>query len=222
VNIGAEAALIRGKWLEEEVIFKLRYPKLYRNTILDLHLRKTRTSHEAKLLSEAKFNGVPVPSVLFINPEAGLLILEYVKGPKLRDIIDRIKLSECLEIFIKIGKNVGILHLNGIIHGDLTTSNMLLTEKNEVFFIDFGLGEFSNEVEKQGVDIHLMLRALESTHPSHARRLFEAFIKGYSSVRGEEWKEKILNKVREIRMRGRYISERRESHKQSKGFNNLS
>ena len=213
ISVGAEAALIRGEMWDNDVVFKLRYPKPYRDKNLDEHLRRTRTSYEAKLIGEAKLKGIPVPSILYVDPFNGLLVLEYIKGKKLKERLEGLDSSSSRKIFKNIGRYVGILHSGGIVHGDLTTSNIVITKDNRVFFIDFGLGEFSNELEKQGVDVHLMLRALESTHPTMVSSLFKAFVEGYKSVRGEEWSNKILAKIEEIRLRGRYVSRRRRVRK---------
>jgi TP53 regulating kinase-like protein len=103
---------------------------------------------------------------------------------------------------------IGRLHKHGIIHGDLTTSNMILTPYGKVVFVDFGLSERSKEVESKGVDLHLMKRALQSTHYKFAKECFEAVMKGYGKVVGDEEVEKVSEKIREIEKRGRYISDR--------------
>jgi TP53 regulating kinase-like protein len=111
---------------------------------------------------------------------------------------------------LKIGELVGKLHRCGIIHGDLTTSNMILSPDEKVFFVDFGLGEKTRELEARGVDLHLMKRALQSAHFRFATECFDAVSKGYFSVLGCEVGKSVLDKVREIEKRGRYVSERRE------------
>ena len=109
-----------------------------------------------------------------------------------------------------IGELIGRLHLNDIVHGDLTTSNMILTSSGKVVFVDFGLGEKTVELEQKGVDLHLLKRVFQSTHFSYLEECFNAVLEGYSKIVGKEKLKKVLVKIREIESRGRYISERGE------------
>jgi TP53 regulating kinase-like protein len=117
--------------------------------------------------------------------------------------------SERLELCFRIGELIGRLHKGGIIHGDLTTSNMIRDSKGKVFFVDFGLGEKTDELEAQGVDLHLMKRALQSTHFQFAEECFDNVIEGYSKVFQAEATKSVLAKIREIEKRGRYVAERK-------------
>ena len=208
IAVGAEAALFLGRFHGLLVVAKYRYPKLYRARELDVELRKRRTTKEAKLLTRALSCGVAAPVPVLVDKESGLLVMEYVEGPRLKEVLDRGD-ANVQEVFRTIGVYVGRLHEAGIVHGDLTTSNVILSPGGPVL-IDFGLGDFIAEDEARGVDLHLFLRALESTHPSLAGELFEEVMKGYEEVRGSEARISIESKVREIRMRGRYVAERRK------------
>ncbi|RLE70904.1 MAG: Kae1-associated kinase Bud32 [Thermoprotei archaeon] len=206
LSIGAEAVLARCYWRGFEAVAKYRLPKPYRDGLLDKLLRSRRTVLEAKLLVESKRVGVPTPSLLYVNPDLHILLTDFIPGVKLRDVLT--KLQEPKDIFRRIGVYAGLLHERGIVHGDLTTSNMLVVG-SRIFVIDFGLGDFSNELEQHGVDVHLMLRSLESTHPSLVQPLYAAFLEGYAEVRGEDMRRAVEVKVKEIRRRGRYVVERR-------------
>jgi len=209
ISKGAEAIIFKELWYGIMVVRKVRIPKKYRSPMLDLVLRRQRTSLEAKLLIEAKSLGVPVPTVFEVDLDNTYILMEFIEGMRLRDFIPKMPLDERIKSFTQVGNSVGRLHAHGIVHGDLTTSNMILTSSGNVYLIDFGLGMFSSELEDRGVDIHLMLRALESTHAAYVEECFKAFLKGYESVMGVKETRKILNKVKEIRSRGRYVSERR-------------
>ncbi len=209
IHKGAEAYLYKTYMLGIPVIVKHRIPKDYRDKVLDYRIRYQRTILEAKIIGTLRLKGLPVPAILLVDPKRAILVLEYIKGIILKELISRnIELSK--KIFVELGKYVGIMHSENIVHGDLTTSNVIVRrDDNKPFIIDFGLAHYSNDIEDQGVDIHLMLRSLESTHPRHVDTLFKEFLKGYASVRGKEYTQKLLEKVKEIRMRGRYIEERR-------------
>lgn len=205
--VGAEAALIDGTFLGWRVVAKYRYPKPYRNEKLDVRLRSRRTAREAKLILKALSVGVPVPAPILVDVQRGLLVIEKVEGERLKESIDKLG-GEVERVFRTLGVYVGRLHQAGMIHGDLTTSNVIL-RNGRITLIDFGLGDFTHELEAQGVDLHLFLRALESTHPSLAKRLFSKLMDGYERVRGRDKRLEVENKIREIRMRGRYVVERR-------------
>ncbi len=207
---GAEANLYLEEFYGRKAIVKKRVPKKYRIKELDEQIRAYRTAHEAQLLHKAKEAGVPTPTIFMIEPTNSTIIMEFIEGKQIKQILGEIQSEKRKNLCRYIGKLVGYLHNNGIIHGDLTTSNMILTPKGKIFFVDFGLGEFSKELEARGVDLHLMKRALQSTHYRYAEECFNAIIEGYSEIVGIETCREVLEKIREIEMRGRYISERRD------------
>ena len=203
IKKGAEAELYRMSWMGRDSVIKRRIRKLYRNPDLDLYIRITRTGLEAKLLSEARKLGVPTPIVYSLDVKNTEIIMSFISGPPLKKIIPEMDRETLYEIFSLIGRLVGKLHKGGIVHGDLTTSNMIL-KGDLLFLIDFGLGDHSSDLEARGVDIHLMRRALESSHHEVSKCAFEGFISGYEEVMGGETKD-ILRRVNEIRRRGRYV-----------------
>jgi Kae1-associated kinase Bud32 len=102
------------------------------------------------------------------------------------------------------------LHGCGIIHGDLTTSNLILHNgggsgdgdgDDRIYFIDFGLGYFEKNVEAQGVDVHVLFQTFVSTHGDPG--LEKAFCRGYRQTFSDA--DQVLTRVREIEARGRYL-----------------
>ena len=203
IKKGAEAELYRGRWQGFDVIFKRRIRKPYRNHDLDSYIRTSRTSLEAKLLSESKRLRVPTPIVYFVDLDKTEIIMSYIPGLPLKKMMPTMDETSIKQFFVKIGKMVGRLHRGGIVHGDLTTSNMIVKD-GSVFFIDFGLGEYTLDLEARGVDVHLMRRTLESSHHEVSKIAYNSFISGYSRVMGDETEE-VLRRVGEIRRRGRYV-----------------
>jgi TP53 regulating kinase-like protein len=127
-----------------------------------------------------------------------------------KQMLNEASRSERQSLCFRIGQSVGKLHQYGIVHGDLTTSNFIQNPTGRVFFLDFGLGEKTKELEARGVDLHLMKRALQSTHYTHAEECFESAIQGYSAILGIETSENVLDKIKQIERRGRYVAERKE------------
>jgi Kae1-associated kinase Bud32 len=203
IKKGAEAELYRGTWLGYDAVFKRRVRKEYRNPDLDLFIRGSRTSLESKLLAEARRNGVPTPVVFFIDLQSFEIIMSYVPGSPIKNVIPCMADAEVQQRFTEIGEMVGRMHKGGLVHGDLTTSNIIVDGK-KVFFIDFGLGERTVELEARGVDIHLMRRALESSHHRVSKIAYASFIGGYSRIMGKA-AEDVLARVDAIRRRGRYV-----------------
>lgn len=208
IKKGAEANLYLEEWHGKKVIMKKRLPKAYRLPQLDSAVRTQRTLHEPVLIHRAKEAGVPTPTIYMIDLAESNIIMEYVEGKQIKKILNTLPMKEKLRLCHHIGTMIGRLHKHGIIHGDLTTSNMILTSYGKIYFVDFGLGEFSEELEIRGVDLHLMKRALQSTHHKYAKECFEAVTKGYAETAGKEVASKVLEKIQEIERRGRYIEER--------------
>ena len=191
IKRGAEAIL----FLENENLVKERIKKNYRIDNIDNELRKTRTKKEAKLISEARRIGINVPNILETGENK--ITMEFIDGKRLKDI-----LNENLRLAEDIGQSVGLMHTNGIVHGDLTTSNMLFKD-NKVYFIDFGLGEFSKRLEDLATDLSVFKEALKSTHFKFLENLWESFIRGYRQINPTA--EKVLQVLENIEKRGRYV-----------------
>ena len=207
---GAEADLYLADWHGRKVVLKKRLPKEYRPKMLDEQIRAYRTIHEPQLMHEAKKAGVPTPIIFLVDHKSTIIIMEYIEGKQVKQILNEVTESQRQSLCFRIGEMIGRLHEYGIIHGDLTTSNLILRLDGKIFFLDFGLGDKTKELEARGVDLHLMKRALQSTHYKFADECFESAIRGYSTVMSPETSENVLEKIKEIEKRGRYVAERKE------------
>ena len=198
IKKGAEADIYLIDWHGKKAVRKIRKPKNYRNKLLDEEIRKKRTLHEAEMLSSAKKAGVPTPLIYFVDPKNSEIIMQYIKGDLVRDVLaDNLKLSRGM------GIHTANLHKNNIVHGDLTTSNFILYD-GKLVLIDFGLSFYSDRMEDKAVDIRLIKEIMSSAHAPIFKKAFELFVKGYESVLGSSFTLKILKKVSEIEKRGRY------------------
>jgi TP53 regulating kinase-like protein len=206
---GAEANLYKGRFLGYDVVIKHRVSKPYRDVKLDLVIRRDRTLTEAKIMLLAMSLGVRVPTVLYVDLENSIIVMEYVEGVLLRDYIGLVDEDVRRAYLELLGVYVGKLHKNDITHGDLTTSNVIVSSNGSLYIIDFGLSKISNDVEDKAVDIHLLMRSFESIHYNMSKELLTYFLRGYRSVLSPNEVNEILNTVKEIRLRGRYVEERR-------------
>ena len=208
IHKGAEASLIYGHWFGKEVIFKQRIPKGYRIEQIDKKLRVNRTLNEAKALIRVKEYGVNVPQVYEIDSKNSTIVMKYIRGEKLKEALNSIPNEKKVEYLNEVGKNIATLHKNGHIHGDITTSNVIITETKDIFIIDFGLHEYSDHIEDKSTDLHLFKRVLISSHGNDYDICFESFLKGYREGYGPKKAnecEEIIKNVTIIETRGRYV-----------------
>ena len=204
IRKGAEASIFLQKWCGRTVVVKTRFPKPYRVDRLDSSIRMARVSREANILHDSKRAGVPTPTVYQVDMTACSIVMEYLDIPRLKEAVPTMSLTDLQRTCSTLGAHIGRLHSNGIVHGDLTTSNMLLREDGKLFFIDFGLSDYSSEIEARGVDLLLTSRAFKSTHFALHSKAFEAIVNGYRRIVGRKATESVLRKMREIETRGRY------------------
>ncbi len=185
------------------LLHKDRIPKAYRHPALDERLRAERTRDEANLIVHARKAGVPVPVIHDLDRGAARIAMQRIDGPALRSVLPDDPDHVAAQRMQRLGVLVGRLHDAGLSHGDLTTSNVLVPEPSNpdsLVLIDFGLGQFSQEAEPRGVDLHLVEEALEATD-ARAEHLMDAFLQGYS---GASVASQAMRRLEDIRLRGRY------------------
>jgi TP53 regulating kinase-like protein len=143
--------------------------------------------------------GIPSPLVYFVNLEKSMIVMQEIQGKPVHDLSE----SKIIELSKEIGKLVGLLHKNGIMHGDLTTSNFILF-KNIIFMIDFGLSQNTIKPEDHAVDLRLIKEILNSAHAKIMKSSWKNFLIGYKSIVGISYQSKIVKLVSDIESRGRY------------------
>ena len=196
---GAEAKLFRDK----EKVIKERICKEYRLPQIDESLRKFRTRREAKVLGKLEELKFPSPHLQEFCDKHMTITMDFVPGEKLRDIFANDDAQDDFQILAQeMGKSLGVMHNNDLIHGDFTTSNLIKdTNSNQLKVIDFGLSSFSDKVEDKAVDLFLLDRALESKHYQHYPELFEQALEGYKRANPEA--TKVMERLKQVKNRGR-------------------
>jgi TP53 regulating kinase-like protein len=182
---GAEAKI----YLDDDKIIKSRIKKSYRLAQIDDKLRKFRTRRESKVISKLAGFG---PKLIDSDDSDMTISMEYLDGPKVRDILEK---SDHPRICRQIGETLRKIHDMGIIHGDLTTSNMIYQDK-KVRFIDFGLSFFSEKIEDRAVDLHLLRQALESKHHSICQECISSVLSAYRD-------RQVISRLEAVERRGR-------------------
>lgn len=207
---GAEAKLHLGTYLGRQALVKERFSKKYRHPDLDTRLTKDRTKAEVRALIKCKTLGIRTPKIFHVNQE--FIVMEYLNCPTARDYIRKVlnhknEINAEQKVILedlgsKIGAILGQLHQNHLIHGDLTTSNILVENESKLCLIDFGLGHSEGSAEDKGVDLYVLERALISAHPN-TEFMFESILKAYKGHLDETMRNDVIRKFEEIRMRGR-------------------
>lgn len=188
---GAEAVV----YLDSGMVIKDRIRKGYRLEKLDSELRTGRTRREAKILEKLRVAGINVPKI--IRSEDTKIVMEFINGKQLKEVLDNRNFKKFAK---EIAKIIARIHDQNIIHGDLTTSNMILeNETGKVFFIDFGLSFVSTKVEDKAVDLHLFRQAIESKHFEFFEQMYKEFLKNYDASNRKE----ILDRLEKVEERGR-------------------
>lgn len=195
-----------GSFLDQAAVVKQRFSKKYRHPSLDLQLTKDRHRAEVRAVLKCKSIGVRTPVLYLADNATNTIIMENIQDSvTAKDFINKNledkNIQQLENICREIGKVVAKLHLNGIIHGDITTSNILITKDINIVMIDFGLSFMEGTPEDKGVDLYVLERAFLSTHPN-TEHLFAELLASYKNKLGKQSGE-VIKKFEEIRMRGR-------------------
>ncbi len=200
---GAEADVVLGHWQGLEAVFKVRKPLKYRLEVLDDAIRRQRTIREAQMIHLAKKAGVASPFLYDIDVPGSTLVMEYVRGERVKDLVGSLDQKELEGLFFEFGRNTAKLHSAGIMHGDLTTANVVRRDVALVF-IDFGLSVRTTRLEDQAVDLRLIKETLVGAHPEIATLALESLNRGYAAVVGRAKAKAVQRQLLSIERRGRY------------------
>ncbi len=206
VKQGAEGRIYHTTFLGKPTIVKERFIKSYRVPALDKKLTQRRMSQEVRSIARCRKGGVRAPSIYHVDFNKRLIFMECItEGMTLRDYIRQLDIKKdstaLYEMVTLVGGVIAKMHNFDLIHGDLTTSNMIYDSATKEFtLIDFGLSSVSSLAEDKGVDLYVLERAFLSTHPN-TEELFKALLTSYSeSVKNSP---AVISKLDEVRMRGR-------------------
>ncbi|CAG8446334.1 7583_t:CDS:2 [Acaulospora morrowiae] len=185
----------------KEAIVKERFRKTYRHPALDKKLTARRVTQEARSLFKCHKSGVDTPILYFVDVERSTIYMEFVEGKVVKDLILETDGEWSTQLAEKIGTAIARMHAVDVIHGDLTTSNLLLRDSNRsLVVIDFGLSYVSSLPEDKAVDLYVLERAFLSTHPN-SEDMFKAILKTYE--KNYKASKGVLTKLADVRLRGR-------------------
>ncbi|XBW36960.1 hypothetical protein QEN19_002540 [Hanseniaspora menglaensis] len=209
--------------LDKEYIIKYRPFKKYRHEQIDRVITKKRTVGECRCLVKlSNMEGINVPQFIASDPHNGFIwqskIGQTLKDGTFSNLRNFLWLNnndknayteEVKQVLLNVGKQIGILHTNQYVHGDLTSSNIVLQQEDcngkwVPFLIDFGLSGYSTLVEDKGVDLYVLERAILSTHSLYAEKYNEWLLEGYKQAyQDQEDLTQVLKRFEEVRLRGR-------------------
>ena len=200
---GAESVIYKIEQWGSPFVLKWRQGKSYLLKDIDSQLRKSRTNRECKMLTVSRSLGVPTPAVYSVDLEKHTILMDFIPGTQFKQLAGQISHSNLISLSHRFGKLIAILHEGNVVHGDPTTSNVIVDDKSRMWIIDFGLSEMNASTEMKGVDLHLIHRTLETTHWDLQETMLDATLEGYVEVLGNT-AEPVLSRMKEIRERGRY------------------
>ncbi|KAJ3702462.1 hypothetical protein LUZ61_006167 [Rhynchospora tenuis] len=206
IKQGAEARVYLSSFVGRKCIVKERFSKKYRHPILDSKLTVKRLNAEARCMTKSRKLGVVTPVLYGVDPVLHTLTFEFIEGRAVKDILLEFGSNGIVEerlndIAAQIGIAIAKLHDGGLVHGDLTTSNMIVKEgTNQLVLIDFGLSFTSTLPEDKAVDLYVLERALLSMHSS-CGDVMEKILAAYRKA-SKQWSA-TMNKLAQVRQRGR-------------------
>ena len=212
ITQGAEALLYKTTFFTPDIFtaLKVRPIKAWRHPTLDKRLTRQRILAEARVLNKCRKEGVPVPAIQAMDWAKGWIASEWIEGKTVKEAIRKRDVNDTeglKELLRHIGQAVGKLHGVGIIHGDLTTSNMMLRPGSseldlagEIVLIDFGLATQAVQEEDRAVDLYVLERAFGSTHPKE-EDMFNVVLEAYAGT--FKGAKSTLRRLEDVRMRGR-------------------
>ncbi|KAF9582708.1 TP53 regulating kinase [Lunasporangiospora selenospora] len=196
IKQGAEAKVYLAPFCQRQTIIKERFAKAYRHPTLDKKLTSRRVVQEARCLTRCQKAFIDTPTVYMVDVDQSLIYMEYIEGFSVRDYLvtteGGLPVSQS-RLAKEIGQRLGLMHNIDVVHGDLTTSNLLMRQESQtVVLIDFGLSYVSNLIEDKAVDLYVLERAFSSTHPN-TEVMFAQILEAY----GESGKasKQILKKL---------------------------
>ena len=166
LHLGAEAEVWKGTWFGRPAVRKQRRPRSWRHPNLDHRLGVRRMISEARLLIRTRKAGLSVPCVWDLDYDGGQLILEHLDGRPLIELLNDNETTalHAESVLHRVGAAVRALHRVATTHGDLSSNNILI-DGEDVHLIDFGLASVEYDVERFGIDLHVLDEILGASHP---------------------------------------------------------
>jgi Kae1-associated kinase Bud32 len=182
LHLGAEAEVWRGSWMGQSAIRKQRRNRSWRHPDLDDRLGRRRMIAEARLLVRLYRSGLNVPLLLDCDMYNQQLVMSHIQGKPLIEILNDSSISDeaVRDILNNTGQSIRMLHRQAVVHGDLSTNNIIITPQNEAVLIDFGLARIEYETELFGIDLHVLFEILGASHP-HREDAIDAVLEGYEA-----------------------------------------
>lgn len=200
---GAESVIYKIEQWGQPYVLKWRQSKPYLLREIDIQLRRSRINRESKMLMVSRTLGVRTPAVHSVDLFNYTIMMDFIEGTQLKQLVGELKETRLVSICHEFGRLIALLHNGNVVHGDPTTSNVIVDTDDRLWLVDFGLAEMNATLEAKGVDLHLIQRALETTHWDLQEIMLEATLEGYVEFLNDS-ADLVLSRMKDIRERGRY------------------
>ena len=182
LHLGAEAEVWSGTWFGRPAVRKQRRTRAWRHPDLDHRLGHRRMMSEARLMVRMQRAGIAIPVLYDLDPDAGTMVMQRMPGRPLIDVLRDNALPPSFKqsALTSTGAAIRNVHRLAITHGDLSTNNVLIDEEGHATLIDFGLAAVDYEVERFGIDLHVVDEILGASHPDIADGI-EFLLAGYTA-----------------------------------------
>ena len=159
------------------VVYKTEDTKLRRTVALKLLPSELTLDSEAKerFIFEAQaaagLDHTNICTVFEIDEAEGNLFISmaYLEGPSLKERIKQspLKLEEVLDIAIQVAEGMDEAHKKGVIHRDIKSANIMLTEKGQAKIMDFGLAK--SEKQRRITKVDTIMGTIAFMSPEQAQ-----------------------------------------------------
>ena len=182
LHLGAEAEVWSGTWFGRPAVRKQRRTRAWRHPDLDHRLGHRRMMSEARLMVRMQRAGIAIPVLYDLDPDAGTMVMQRMPGRPLIDVLRDNALPPSFKqsALTSTGAAIRNVHRLAITQGDLSTNNVLIDEEGHATLIDFGLAAVDYEVERFGIDLHVVDEILGASHPDIADGI-EFLLAGYTA-----------------------------------------
>ncbi len=166
--------------------------KFLKSNVLTVEEEKIRFIHEAQAAASLSHQNICTIHEIDEVDRNTFIAMEYIDGESLKEKIKskQPNLDQILNIATQISKGLQEAHEKGLIHRDIKSANIMITSKNQVKIMDFGLAKFTGEKQltKTGTTLgtigYMSPEQIQATEVDHRSDLWSFGVLLYEMLTG--------------------------------------